>query len=60
MKIFYINFDGIKKGSIGRHQNIQKTIIAKTLEEAIEKINNEYFVQKVNSATELENVTILI
>ena len=60
MKIFYINFDGIKKGSIGRHQNIQKTIIAETLDEAIENINKEYFVQGINSTTDLEDVTILI
>ena len=60
MKIFHINFDGRKKESIGRFQNIQKTIIAKTLDEAIENINKEYFVQEINSTTELENVTILI
>ena len=60
MKIFYINFDGRKKESIGRFQNIQKTIIAKTLDEAIQKINKEYFVEGINSTTELEDVTILI
>lgn len=60
MKTYLINFDGRRKQSKGRYQNIQKIISAENLEEAKAKINIMYTVQGVNSTTDLSKVIILM
>lgn len=60
MKMYYINFDGRKKESKGRFQNIQKTITAETLDKAIDKIKANYTIEGINSTTELNKVSILM
>jgi hypothetical protein len=55
MKTYYINFQGRKKTSKGRYQNIQKAIAAENLEQAKEKIKINYTIEVINSTIELEN-----
>jgi hypothetical protein len=55
MKTYYINFQGRKKTSTGRYQNIQKAIAAENLEQAKEKIKINYTIEVINSTIELEN-----
>jgi hypothetical protein len=55
MKTYYINFQGRKKTSNGRYQNIQKAIAAENLEQAKEKIKTNYTIEVINSTIELNN-----